>query len=379
MIQTGHLETYDIILSVQTPVHIGSGITVNKQEYIYDPRSKTVRIIDIDQFLQMLAEKELAAEYENFIIRNTYSGGLKEFLESNSFTQSEIDKLVLYTCSVKGIFAEKDYSGASNGRVQKAPKNNIAQFIRMKNGRPYIPGSSVKGAIRTCLFITLCKQETNLGDFLTIKRNDRDHIDTFITAKGDREANVAVFNTLQLSKKTEDAVNSIMKTISVSDSEPIGNTCMTICNKIDFLPDGSISHPNVLRECVEPGTKIQLKLTIDRSLNGLTSDDIINAVSSFFRFYQSEYPSCFRLPANVFQPSGTDNLILGGGSGFFSKTVVYNLYEHDTAMEYVADWMEDKFPNGKHQYEYDFAPHTMKYTMYKGSYMPFGVCKFEVK
>ena len=40
MIKTGHLETYDVILTVRTPLHIGSGHVINKQEYVYDPRSK---------------------------------------------------------------------------------------------------------------------------------------------------------------------------------------------------------------------------------------------------------------------------------------------------------------------------------------------------
>ena len=358
MIKTGHLQTYDIILTVQTPVHIGSGITVNKQEYVYDPRSKTVRIIDMDQFLQMLAEKELADEYENFIIRNTYPGGLKEFLESNSFTQSEIDKFVRYTCSVKDVFLE----------TENQPTSNIAQFIRMKNGSPFVPGSSVKGAIRTCLFTTLYKGDVT-GDSLI-----RDY------SSNERSVEPNVFHTLNINTyRKQDAVNSIMRSVSISDSEPIGNDRMIICKKKDLRANGRFSEPNVLRECIKPGTEIRCKLTIDRSIEGLTAEEILHSVVSFFDFYRKTYLSFFYKPSSFFLPEGSQNLILGGGSGFFSKTVIYNLNDFEKAHAYVKGYLKKKFSKGRHDRDFKIAPHTLKCTEYQDSLMHFGVCKLEVK
>lgn len=374
MMKAGHLETYDIILTVRTPLHIGSGHVINKQEYAYDPRSKTVRIIDMDRFLQMLAEKRLASEYENFIIRGAYKGGLSEFLAANSFTPFEIEQLTLYQCSVKGIFEESAGQTDRYGRKPKEPQNDIAQFIRMKDGRPYLPGSSLKGALRTCLFTTLCKDDTDLGDFLTTEFRR--------SAISDRQANEAVFNTLGINthpKHTRDAVNSIMKSISISDSEPLGSDSMILCKKIDLLTDGSINKINVLRECVRPGTIIRCKLTIDRSIDGLTVDDVRNAVRSFFDFYRKTYLPKFRIPTGFALPEGTDNLLLGGGAGFFSKTVIYNLYRYEDAKEYAAKWFESTFPKGKHEYEYPIVPHTLNCTQYQNHLMHFGICGIEVK
>ena len=380
MMKAGHLETYDVILTVRTPLHIGSGHVINKQEYAYDPRSKTVRIIDMDRFLQMLAEKQLASEYENFIIRGAYKGGLSEFLAANSFTPSEIDGLTLYTCSVKGVFEEPAAQSGGYGRKPKEPKNEIAQFIRLKDGRPYLPGSSLKGALRTCLFTTLCRDDTDLGDFLKISYKPNGKIDVFRTTVGDKQAGEAVFNTLKINpKRPRDAVNSIMKSISISDSEPLSSDSMIICKKTDLLYNGSINKINVLRECVRPGATIKCKLTIDRSIDGVTVDDVRNAVRSFFDFYRKTYLPKFRIPTGFALPEGTDNLLLGGGAGFFSKTVIYNLYRYEDAKEYAAKWFESTFPKGKHEYEYPIVPHTLNCTQYQNHLMHFGICGIEVK
>ena len=373
MIKTGHLETYDVILTVRTPLHIGSGHVINKQEYAYDPRSKTVRIIDMDRFLQMLAEKRLASEYENFIIRGAYKGGLSEFLAANSFTPSEIDGLTLYTCSVKGVFEEAAAPSGGYGRKPKEPKNEIAQFIRLKDGRPYLPGSSLKGALRTCLFTTLYKNETGEDDALIKAYKDK---------YADPEK--TVFNTLKINtnrKKIHDAVNSVMKSISISDSEPLSSDSMIICKKKDLLYNGSINEiKTVLRECVKPGTTIKCKLTIDRSIDGLTLDDVRNAIRHFYAFYQKTYIPCFiNRPANFSMPEGNDYLILGGGAGFFSKTVLYNLNKYEVAKNFAKNYFVKKLSKMEHIEKSPIIPYTLNCTHYSNRLMHFGICGIEVK
>lgn len=381
MIKTGHLETYDVILTVRTPLHIGSGHVINKQEYAYGPRSKTVRIIDMERFLQILAEKGLAREYENFIIRGTYKGGLSEFLAANSFTPSEIDGLTIYTCSVRGVFEEAAAPSGGYGRKPKKPKNEIAQFIRMKDGRPYLPGSSLKGALRTCLFTTLCERDADLGSFLELKNRDSGKIDVRRTAIGDKQAGEAVFNTLKINpQRPRDAVNSVMKSISISDSEPLSSDSMILCKKKDLLYNGSINEINVLRECVRPDTTIRCKLTIDRSIDGLTLDDVRNAIRHFYAFYQKTYIPCFiNRPANFSMPEGNDYLILGGGAGFFSKTVLYNLNKYEVAKNFAKNYFVKKLSKMEHIEKSPIIPYTLNCTQYSNRLMHFGICGIEVK
>ena len=180
-------------------------------------------------------------------------------------------------------------------------------------------------------------------------------------------------------KRPRDAVNSIMKSISISDSEPLSSDSMILCKKIDLLDDGKTNEINVLRECVRPGTTIKCKLTIDRSIDGLTLDDVRKAIRSFFDFYRKTYIPKFTIPSSFALPEGSDNILLGGGAGFFSKTVIYNLYKYEDAKEYAAKWFESTFPKGKHEYEYPIVPHTLNCTQYQNHLMHFGICGIEVK
>lgn len=369
MIKEGHLEIYDVTLTVETPVFIGSGKTINKKEYAYDESKKLVTMIDMHKLMKMLVDKELIDEYERLILGNAYNGGMNEFL-STCLSKEEIESLTLYQCSVKGVFDDQK------------PHNDICQFMRLNDGRPYIPGSSLKGALRTCLFAYLVKNDSDLTGFLDIQYDKRDRILIPPTTKGDKYACESVFHTLPINtKRPRDAVNSIMRSISISDSEPVDFKSMTICNKVDIRTSGTMSKPNLLRECIRPGTKIKFKLAIDKSLHGLSIEDVRSAVEKFFKFYNAEYLPHFRLPNNAVSVTAPDHIILGGGSGFFSKTVVYNTYAHDDALDYVSEWMEGKFEGHYHESDYDggISPHTLKYTQYGNSLMPFGMCKFEAE
>ncbi len=369
MIKEGHLEIYDVTLTVQTPVFIGSGKTINKKEYAYDEAKKQVSIIDMQALMKMLVDKDLIDEYERLILGNAYNGGMNEFLLS-CFSKEEIESLTLYQCSVKGVFDDQK------------PHYDVFQFMRLNDGRPYIPGSSLKGALRTCLFTHLVKDDSDLKGFLDIEYDKKNRILIPPTTRGDKNAYESVFHTLSVNtKRPKDAVNSIMRTISISDSEPVDFKSMTICNKVDIKISGTMSKLNILRECIRPGTKVNFKLTIDKSLHGLSIEDICGAIEGFFKFYNAEYLPYFKLPHNAVNITSPDNIILGGGAGFFSKTVVYNTYSHDTALDYVSEWMEGKFKGHHHESDYDegISPHTLKYTEYGSSLMPFGMCRFEVK
>lgn len=374
MIKEGHLEIYDVTLTVETPVFIGSGKTINKKEYAYDEAKKLVSIIDMQKLIKCLVDKELIDEYERLILGNAYNGGMNEFL-STCFSKEEIEMLTLYQCNVKGVFNDQK------------PHNDICQFMRLNDGRPYIPGSSLKGALRTCLLAYLVN-DSKLSDdifdnFLKIVyQKGRRVIDTKFTTDADKKMNEAVFNTLNLDIKHKyNAVNSIMRSISISDSESVDFKHMTICNKVDIRTSGTTNKPSVLRECIRPGTKIKFKLTIDKSLHGLSIEDVRGAIEKFLKFYNAEYLPHFRLPNNAVSVTAPDNIILGGGSGFFSKTVVYNIYAHDDALDYVSELMEEQFKGHYHESDYDdgISPHTLKYTQYGNSLIPFGMCKFEAE
>jgi len=76
-----------------------------------------------------------------------------------------------------------------------------------------------------------------------------------------------------------------------------------------------------------------------------------------------------------------DCLFLGGGVGFFSKTIVYPALGFDKGLIFAADEMQDQFR--KHGHDLDEAegisPHMMKYARYKGKLYHYGVCGVQIQ
>jgi len=72
-------------------------------------------------------------------------------------------------------------------------------------------------------------------------------------------------------------------------------------------------------------------------------------------------------------------LFLGGGAGYFSKTVSYP-YCGKMGLSEVCRQMQGQFRNHYHHLDEQrgISPHTMKYALYRGLYYPYGLCKVEL-
>lgn len=70
------------------------------------------------------------------------------------------------------------------------------------------------------------------------------------------------------------------------------------------------------------------------------------------------------------------HLILGGGSGFFAKSLAYPYLGEKEGLRWTAEQMAQMFR--KHGHERDIekgvSPHTMKYARFRGRVYPYGYC-----
>lgn len=66
----GHLKRYDIKLTVQSPLFIGSGENLNKKEFILLSHENKAIIMDIDKLLLFLDRKNLLEAYQVFLLDN---------------------------------------------------------------------------------------------------------------------------------------------------------------------------------------------------------------------------------------------------------------------------------------------------------------------
>ena len=186
------------------------------------------------------------------------------------------------------------------------------------------------------------------------------------------------FHKLNRTEKSKDAVNDIMSGIIISDSKPLSNEDMILCQKWEYHIDGSSKTLNLLRECVKPGTVIKTSMKVDESINQITSEKIMEAVKKFYQFYYSVFQSKYPIADQMFD----ETVFLGGGSGFVSKTVIYSLLGEREGVQAVQDIFDKTYVPKEHKHYKDcrlgVSPHVLKCTKYCGKTYMMGQCKFKI-
>ena len=140
--------TFKLSLLTLAPIHIGNGEKYTSREFIYE--NKKFYFPDMGKFYNKMVEKRLAEKFEAFLIQtrpNARNNRLISFLNDNRIAERSFGG---YSISETGL--ESDKNPDSAGAI-----NEVNKFIRDAFGNPYIPGSSLKGAIRTILMNTTPK------------------------------------------------------------------------------------------------------------------------------------------------------------------------------------------------------------------------------
>ena len=318
-------------------------------------------------------KKGLALEFRKFMLGEKKPLG--QWLQNNGFSVTELERIKRYELDAGDFFIPSD----RNPDRTKPPKD-IAAFIKDPYGSPYVPGSSLKGAVRSALLAHLVK--SNPSRFEEViddleRGNDGEGKRDRYLSKTTREMEEKAFHTLgRNEKRTGDAVNSVMAGLIVSDSKPLSLKQLTLCQKIDVTLDGNEKGLPILREMLKPSTIIEFQITIDTTLFPYDMDTIVKALNEFNSVYYDRFGAKF----NRGDPQ-PGIIWVGGGAGYATKTVVYSLFDEPTALR-VADRV---FNNtlGKnyltHHHNKDIgmgtAPHIYKCTRYQGTLYDVGMCK----
>ncbi len=371
MKQLGHLQEYTLTLTTKAPVFVGSGVVYGKMDYIFDAVRKTVSFIDQTQFFQLLIDRDLIDKYESFILN-------KRSTENKRTTENEhpTDTIQYFLKSICKLDAKTINSliinrvSAADALDENHSLQKIQAFIHRADGRAYIPGSSLKGCLRTVLLTNMLLRDSNKVNPINIKQLNIKQLES------------KYLHTLQITNKQSDMVNSIMRGISISDSEPIDEKNMILASKIDSFPDGFKNRINVVRQCVAPETKITFRLTLDQNIlsgaNILT--ELREAIRAFDAFYIREYNSYFAIKKEFEDLFRDDFIVLGGGSGFFAKNLIYPFYapNHAKAVKTVSQSMQQKHKHEK-DIEYGISPHTFKITEFDRFAYPIGLCQVTIQ
>ncbi len=384
MNQCGHLQIYTLSIKTVGPLFIGAGKKYSKVDYTLNRYGTTMYILDERRLARMLVERDLVDMYESYITGTpTQQLDMYYFLTKLcGLKQSEIDPLIRY-------------SAATGDQTEGGHAVEVDQFVKNAYGEIYIPGSSVKGALRTALLTDMMlahptppERRRAWPQGLTGRYLDR-AMDAAAQQIESDYLHTLQFEDRQHRLRREDAIHSLMRGVMISDSAPLPPEYLTLGRKIDVAPSGYSSSPNLIRECIQPGQSIELTLTLDQSVlkQRITGEKLMETLTKWTAFYSEVYLSHFKaLPRNAVpvKYDGKAGLLLGGGGGFFSKTITYPYYRnadeeypYDEALRYVIGLLRGKFPKIPRERDRSasIAPAMVKYVETNGKAYPMGWCE----
>lgn len=369
------LKKYNIELKTVGPVFIGSGKETNKKEAIFN--NDSVIIVDAKKMFKHLCDKKLIDKYQRYMLDDNMD--LKSFFEKNKIREN-----IYRDWSIKR-FVRGEYS-------KNAKDINIDRFVRDGNEKVYVPGSSLKGMLRTILagaYIIAnanCDVKKKLYDTKR-KLGNRPREDSlkkeYNATIDDIEVGIfhkKIFSNMDVADKINDSLRGLL----VSDSEYISDEDMCICQKIDIALDGSKNKISSYRECIKPGVSIKFSITVDSRYCNYTKENILAAVKSFYNHYcykvsnifAKKWENCLKNDKAINISENKYTCFLGGGVGFESKTIIYPSFNRESAVDFTSHILSVLFPDIDHNKE--VSPSVMKCTYYKNKIYQFGACIFKI-
>lgn len=369
-----YLKEYQMRITALAPIHVGNGMKIGKKEYIQQGATQPVIVPDTAKMFYTLRLLKKDRAYADFML-NERRMGLGQWLEEQKISKY-IDSWKRYSMDAGDAFVRK-----STGRRDATPKE-IMCFVKDAYEQPYIPGSTLKGMLRTALLcwrvyknqdrykqelMNLSRAADNGGSRKTYLQRETDALET------------AVFHTLgRDDRKQGNAVNSIMSGFVVSDSKPISEKQLMLAQKIDYDMFGDEKCLPILREAIMPGTQIDFSVTIDSTICDVTINELMDALEYFKKSVFDNFYAKFKRGSTV---EGT--VWLGGGTGFLSKTILYPLYDKQAVKLTDMVFQNTLAKNyDKHKHYDDIAkgvaPHVCKCTRYQGKLYDMGAGKIEI-
>ena len=367
---TPYLKRYRMKITALGPIHVGDGKKLKKIEYIYDKQNNRVYVLDATKTYSYLEQEGKLGRFQEYIL--SPEKGHKD--EDNS---KDIFSFLQKENISKEIWESwKSYDYDITEREDTSLKE-IHSFVKDANGRPYVPGSSIKGMIRTALLAYLLGNKIEGSDeegMFLYRKIDKQQIQYTLSkakkesiAVGKRdlrkesvELEALVFHQLELRngirmENQRNAVCSILRGLLVRDSQPLSLKDLDLAQKVDLFSensrrDSSISRYNneetnsisMFREVLRPGTEIYFDLILDSKVFPYSLDTILAALDYFNE-------QCYYYHYKHFQrPTFEKGIVwLGGGAGYCSKTVSYPLLQEE-GLGLVSEILAKNFKDHHH-------------------------------
>lgn len=333
-------KTYE--LTCISPIHIGNGQVFKPYEYIFvKGRQPQIYFLDHTKWMQFLQHHDLIDDYADQVlkIRNLKLYG---WLKSKRLG-NPVSLISQISSESVPIYFTKE---------SKQECNDIVRQVKTIHGIPYITGSSLKGAIRSAILFHCIRQHPEAyRSFWTKLCNLMSGTNRKAIQKVATQLERQTFSLLpQYTEVPNDALQSVMKGIAVSDALLTKNEKDTIIlQKYDVSAirgEGLKAHPlPIFRECIPAGQKLHFSLTLDmeivKQIGIHTADDIFQWLREYLTFGLNLEKRRFgREYQGEFVESELADILLGGGTGFFSKTVYYALAPEKEGQKVLAGFFD---------------------------------------
>lgn len=371
-------------LTCQSPVHIGSGDSYKKNQYLYEDNGRKAKIYFLNEskWAVFLDRGKLTNHLVDEINRDPTYFSLYDFLSCHY--PKKINQ-VIQTLAKSGVLSNPETADVPYSKNKKNALNDIQTFIKNSGGRMYIPGSSLKGAFRTAIIATMIRKDR--------RRYEKCWNEIFNIAKRNYHLKRNIGNVLDKLEKEvfipqgtdgkRNMVNSCLRGLTVGDSTAATLPGL-IVQKADLGETEERPHTiSLWRECMAPGDTVTFKLGIDsvemKALGISDAKGLIQCLQDFVDFQCDLLWQSFGDTNEIQEMQHTD-LLLGGGSGFLSKTVIYTLApDVQSGLDVVKRLMAEQFKRGHHDQREHISPHTLKLAKRGNSYQVMGMCKLEME
>lgn len=228
---TKQMSNYSIVIETISPLHIGSGESLTSVgEYV--ATNNTIRIIDQKHLRGLLDTCHLSKPYLDFILNYAKNTHVWDF-----FTDQKIEKDLQFI---------REFP--LNAEAFNPESNNILELAIETGDQKYIPGSSLKGAIRTLVFAYCISTDSSLQCEIEDIISENDNLYSIVK---------------QVSSKENEWLNGDFNHLRVTDSEAVSNESIVAeVAKRSHLFGVETEGLDNLRECIAPETQIKTTITI---------------------------------------------------------------------------------------------------------------------
>lgn len=350
---------YKMNLEVLTPLHISGAdykSRLGKKEYVFNKEEKILTLIDNEKFVGFLIKKNLFDKYISYIENSVNAKvmiqnrniNLLNFLKANN-----IDKDI------------KEYRKKAPIKVDMNIENmnDIKLMTRNVLGKPYIQGSSIKGALVNFLLVDYIINNRN--EFLKEKKEilsecRRANDDRSVkNLKNEIKKIISRIEKFIIYGDNKELEKSKKFGISISDSYNYYDTRTNFYQDIDEKRNTKTENEKnktmpVVREYIMVNSKFDFDITLDMDL--LKESELkIKNINDLINSLENSVAYLINILEDKNSPR-TENLILGANTGFLQKTVVYALFEdkeerlevikkllHKSSKNAIGNHLNDKF------------------------------------